>query len=72
MTADDLKQWQKDLGLTNAQAAAALDYSLSGYVQLRTGKSRTSGKPALIDRRTALACAALTRKLGPWKPKPAK
>lgn len=59
MTADDLRAWQTRMGYTNTAAAESLGMSLSGYVQLRSGFSRTSGKPLAIDKRTCLACLAI-------------
>ena len=47
------------MGYTQAQAAEALGVSLATYKDWLHGKSRTSGNPIKIDRRTALACAAL-------------
>lgn len=65
MTPDDLKAWQARMGYINTAAADALGMSRSGYEQLRAGASRTTGKPLAIDRRTALACAALEAGLLP-------
>lgn len=65
MTPDNLKAWQSRMGYINTAAAEALGMSRSGYEQLRTGASRTTGKPLAIDRRTALACAALAAGLLP-------
>lgn len=59
MTPTDLRAWQDFMGYTQPQAAGALGMSLSGYQQLRSGFSRTTGKPIKIDQRTALACAAI-------------
>ena len=66
MTADDLRAWQAAMGFTQAQAAAALGVGVSAYKDWCNGKSRTTGKPVAIDLRTALACAALAARLGPW------
>lgn len=70
MTSEQLKAWQLAMGYSNQEAATALGMGLSGYVQLRTGRDRSTNQPKAIDRRTELACAALAKKLGPWKPKP--
>lgn len=59
MTPDDLRAWQASLGLTYDTAAESLGMSRSAYAAMIAGQSR-------IDRRTALACAALAAGLGPW------
>lgn len=67
MTPRDVKRWQKELGFkTQAEAADALGISLSAYKDLLSGTSRTTGKPVDIDKRTALACAALAHGLEPY------
>ena len=68
MTSDDLKAWQLAMKYSNQEAATQLGMGLSGYVQLRMGRDRSTGKDKTIDRRTELACAALAKKLAPWKP----
>jgi transcriptional regulator with XRE-family HTH domain len=59
MTTDDLRAWQAQMGYTYETAAAALGMSRSGYAKLVLGHVG-------IDRRTALACAALVAGLRPW------
>lgn len=59
MTSSDLQDWQARMGYTNQAAADSLGMSRSGYQQLLAGVSRTTGRSMTIDRRTALACAAL-------------
>ncbi|WP_141239782.1 helix-turn-helix domain-containing protein [Candidatus Dactylopiibacterium carminicum] len=49
----------KRLGYTQAQAAEALGVSRATYQDLSAGKSRNTGRPVEIDRRTELACAAI-------------
>lgn len=66
MTADDLRAWQASMGYTYDTAAQALGVNRSTYADWVVGKSRTTGKPITIDRRTALACAALAFGLGEW------
>ena len=61
MTADQLRAWQAHMGLTQRAAAAALGVTQAAYSRWVTGATP-------IDRRTALACAALAAGLGPWKP----
>lgn len=66
MTSDDLRTWQAQMGYTYDTAAAALGVNRSTYADLISGVSRTTGKPKDIDRRTALACAALAAGLSEW------
>ena len=66
MTPDDLRAWQAAMGYTYDTAAAALGVSRSTYADWLAGQSRTTGKPITIDRRTALACAAIAAGLGEW------
>ncbi len=65
MTADDLARWRTDLGLTQRVAAAALGIALINYQEMERGTRFATGKPAPIDRRTALACAAIRAGLAP-------
>lgn len=69
MTPADLRAWQASMGYTSQdQAADALGMSVSGYKDLVGGQRRTTGKPIeQIDRRTALACAALAAGLPEWQ-----
>lgn len=62
MTPSDLKAWQKSMDYTYESAAAALGMSRSGYAKLVGGTAK-------IDRRTWLACAAISAGIGPWAPK---
>jgi hypothetical protein len=55
------------MGYTQAQAAQALGVSLATYSDMVMGRSRNTGKPVAIDRRTMLACAALAAGLGPFR-----
>ncbi|MBC3931963.1 helix-turn-helix domain-containing protein [Undibacterium curvum] len=66
MTPDNLRAWQSQMGYTQAGAAEALGVSLATYKDWLTGKSRTTGRPVTIDRRTALACAALVAGIPPF------
>lgn len=59
MTADDLRAWQSAMGFTYESAADALGMSRSGYAKLVGGVAK-------IDKRTALACAAVAAGLGEW------
>ena len=59
MTVADLRAWQTQMGYTYDTAAAALDMSRSGYAKMVLGHTS-------IDRRTALACAAIVAGIPPW------
>lgn len=63
MTSDDLRSWQSHMGYTYDTAAQALGLSRAGYAKMVLGKSP-------IERRTALACAALAAGLDEWQPTP--
>ena len=58
MTPDQLRAWQAQMGYTYDTAAVALGMSRSGYAKMVLGK-------AAIDRRTALACAAIAAGIKP-------
>lgn len=64
MTPSDLRAWQAKMGYTYETAAEALDMSRSGYAKL------VAGKTDRIDRRTALACAAIAAGLQEWGAEP--
>lgn len=59
MNTVDLQAWQLHMGLAQRAAADALGVTHAAYSAMVLGKSR-------IDRRTALACAALAAGLEPW------
>ena len=69
MTPTDLRAWQAHMGLTYDTAAQALGVSRGTYADWLAGRSRTTGKPIMIKRTAALACAALAAGLGEW-PRP--
>lgn len=56
------------MGLTPPKAAMALGVSYATYRDWLAGKSRNTGKPVVISRSVALACAALVAGLGPYPP----
>ena len=72
MTPADLRAWRTAMGYSSQdRAAEALGMSPSNYKDLETGVRRTTGKPIeQIDRRTALACAAIAAGLAEWAPAP--
>ena len=65
MTAAQLAQWRADLHLTQRAAAEALGVTLATYQRLERGQEWDGSKPVVIDRRTALACAAVRAGLSP-------
>ncbi len=70
MTPADLRAWRAAMGYSSQEkAATALGMTKSNYIDLETGVRRTTGKPIdQIDRRTALACAAIAAGLAEWVP----
>lgn len=68
MTPADLATWRAHLGYTQRQAAAALGITLPTYQRLERGAEWADGAAVTIDRRTALACAALFAGLDEWQP----
>ncbi len=66
MTPADLAAWRARMPLTQRQAAAALGITLPTYQRLERGAEWADGAPVTIDRRTALACAAIAAGLTPW------
>ena len=68
MTPADLAAWRAQLGYTQRAAAAALGITLPTYQRLERGAEWADGAAVTIDRRTALACAALAAGLSEWQP----
>ena len=66
MTKEELKEWQAVMGFTQQRAADALGVGLSAYKDWSNGYSRTTKNPMKIEKRTALACAALLLKIPPY------
>lgn len=66
MTPSDLIAWQAQMGLTPPKAAKALGVSYATYRDWLAGQSRNTGKPVVISRVVALACAALASGLEPY------
>lgn len=59
MTPAELRAWQAHMGYTYETAAEALGMSRSGFAKLLAGDHP-------IDKRTALACAAIEAWLEAW------
>ena len=68
MTTADLAAWRQHMGYTQRAAAAALGVTLATYQRLERGAEWAGGAAVTIDRRTALACAALAAGLAEWSP----
>ena len=66
MTPADLAAWRAHLGYSQRAAAAALGITLTTYQRLERGAEWTNGAAVTIDRRTALACAAIAAGIAPW------
>ena len=60
MTHEDFKNWRKKMGLTQQQAADVLGLSKA------TIENYDKGRPVVIPRVVALACAAIEHKLEPF------
>ncbi len=59
MTPQELLGWREALGMTQRGAAAALGMTLPTYQRFERGSDWKTGKAITIDKRTALACAAI-------------
>jgi DNA-binding XRE family transcriptional regulator len=68
MTPADLAAWRAHMAYTQRQAAAALGITLATYQRLERGAEWSDGAAVTIDRRTALACAAIAAGLAEWAP----
>jgi len=66
MTPADMRAWQAAMGFNFEQSAQALGVSRATFADMLSGVSHSNGRPKPIDRRTALACAALAAGLGEW------
>lgn len=70
MNNDDIKAWRKTLGFTQDQAATALGVSKATVVNYEAGIRREDGRPVVIPKSIALACAAIAAGLAPWRSPP--
>jgi DNA-binding XRE family transcriptional regulator len=60
-----LRQWRRRMEFTQKEAAEALGVAVNTFQAVERGISYNTGKPIALDRRTALACAALEARLKP-------
>lgn len=65
MTRDELAAWRASMTLTQRAAAEALGITLATYQRMERGREWGKPDPVTIDRRTALACAALRAGIAP-------
>lgn len=65
MTPAELATWRAEMNLTQRAAAEALGITLATYQRLERGQEWDGSKPVFIDRRTALACAAIRAGINP-------
>ncbi|MDO4687086.1 MAG: hypothetical protein Q4A92_11125 [Corynebacterium sp.] len=72
MNHKDFDAWMQHMGLTEREAAERLGCTPATVGRMRRGVCHTTGKPVVVDRRTALACAALAAGLKPWSGRPPK
>ncbi|WP_416232915.1 helix-turn-helix domain-containing protein [Castellaniella sp.] len=66
MNPADFQAWRQHMGMSQRAAAQALGVSLPTLQAWERGASFQTGKLVEIDRRTALACAALAAGIGEW------
>ena len=59
MSNEELRAWQKRMGLSGRGAARALGMNAATYLDRANGKSHTTGLPVSVSRALTLACAAL-------------
>lgn len=67
MSPENFKAWRKHMSLSQRAAADELGVTLATLQSWERGKNWSTDKPVEIDRRTALACAALSAGLDEWK-----
>ena len=66
MTHEDFKNWRNKMGPTQQQAADVLGLSKATIENYDKGVRREDGRPVVIPRVVALACAAIEHKLAPF------
>lgn len=65
MKPEDFKNWRKDMGFSQTQAAEKLGLSKATIVNYDSGTRREDGREVVIPQTVALACAALSHGLKP-------
>lgn len=65
MTPEQFKNWRKEMGFTQKQAADELGLSKATVENYDKGLRREDGRQVTIPRTVALACAALKHHLAP-------
>lgn len=65
MTPDAFRTWRASLGHSQIAAARALGLSPSSIELYERGSRKDDGRPVIIPRTVALACAALSAGLKP-------
>lgn len=66
MTPAQFKAWRKSRGLSQQAAADALGISKSSVELYERGTRREDGRPVVIPKTVALACAAVAFDLPPY------
>lgn len=71
MSSEELRAWQKRMGLSGRAAARLLGMNTTTYLDRANGISHTTGLPVTVPRTLMLACIALevARMLQPEAPK---
>lgn len=72
MTHTEFDAWLLHMGLTERSAAKLLGCAPATIGRMRRGVCYATGRVVTIDRRTALACAALAAGLDEWRPQEEK
>ena len=65
MTGDDMKAWRATMGMSRPAAAKALGISPKTIENYERGHRVEDGRPVVIPRSIALACAAVYHRLAP-------
>lgn len=64
-SAEAMRSWRESMGFSQRDAALALGLALKNYQFLEWGMNRERGTPVVMNRRIALACAAIKAGLDP-------
>lgn len=66
MTPQEFKNWRKEMGFSQTQAAEKLGLSKATIENYDKGTRREDGREVVIPQTVALACSALYKGLKPW------